>query len=123
MGQRRSSVQEYLDDLHLLRGEQAAIADAAARVSFENTGRILEEGIKYGGIVFHWGGRIVGGIYAYRNHVSLEFSEGSTLDDPQDVLEGKGKFRRHLKFREVGNIDELNAENFIRQALRNILAD
>ena len=35
----------------------------------------------------------------------------------------KGKFRRHLKFREIANIDELNAENFIRQALRINLAD
>ena len=120
MGQRRSSVQEYLDDLNVLRGEQAAIADALLGL-FRKHGPNLEEGIKYGGIVFHCGGRIVGGIYAYRNHVSLEFSEGSTLNDPEDVLEGKGKFRRHLKFREVGNIDELNAENFIRQALRKIL--
>lgn len=122
MAQGRSSVQRYLDDLHLLRGEQAAIADELLCL-FRKHGPSLEEGIKYGGIVFHRGGQIVAGIFAYKHHVSLEFSEGSTFDDPEDVLEGKGKFRRHLKFREVGKIDELNAEAFIRQALRKGLAD
>ena len=45
MGQGRSSVQEYLDDLNMLHGEQAAIADELLFL-FRKHGPNLEEGIK-----------------------------------------------------------------------------
>ena len=41
--------------------------------------------------------KFVGGIYVYKDHVSLEFSQGALFDDPDGRLEGKGKGRRHLK--------------------------
>lgn len=46
----------------------------------------------------------VGGIFAYTNHVTLELSQGALLDDPDGVLEGKGKFRRHIKLSSVAEI-------------------
>lgn len=59
----------------------------------------------------------VGGIFAYTDHVSLEFSEGASFDDPNKMLEGKGKKRRHLKFTTVTDVADRNTKSFLAQAL------
>jgi hypothetical protein len=61
--------------------------------------------------------KFVGGIFAYKDHVSLEFSEGASFDDPDGVLEGKGKNRRHLKFTAVEDVKGKGVEGFLKQAL------
>ncbi len=61
--------------------------------------------------------KFVGGIYVYKDHVSLEFSQGASFDDPDGRLEGKGKGRRHLKFATVEEVTRKDAEEFLRQAL------
>ncbi|MEM9780308.1 MAG: DUF1801 domain-containing protein, partial [Pseudomonadota bacterium] len=47
---------------------------------------------KYGGKVFAPDPTddrsIVGGVFAYKDHVSVEFSQGATFDDPEGHLEG-----------------------------------
>lgn len=76
---------------------------------------------KYGGEVFAPrpgdGNSFVGGIFVYKDHVSLEFSEGASFDDPEAQLEGKGKMRRHLKLKTVDDVKTKDAQNYIRQAL------
>jgi hypothetical protein len=62
--------------------------------------------------------KFVGGIYVYKDHVSLEFSQGASLNDPDGRLEGKGKNRRHLKFEAVNDVADKGAEGFLKQALR-----
>jgi hypothetical protein len=62
--------------------------------------------------------KFVGGIFSYKDHVSLEFSEGASFDDPDGRLEGKGKNRRHLKFVTVEDVEGKGAEGFLKQALR-----
>ena len=59
----------------------------------------------------------VGGFFTSANHVSLEFSEGASFDDPNCLLEGKGKKRRHLKFTDVGEVTAKDARAFLTQAL------
>jgi hypothetical protein len=61
--------------------------------------------------------KFVGGIFSYKDHVSLEFSQGATFDDPDGMLEGKGKNRRHLKFVTVEDVTGKDAEGFLKQAL------
>ena len=61
--------------------------------------------------------KFVGGIYVYKDHVSLEFSQGASFDDPDGRLEGKGQGRRHLKFATVEEVTRTDAEGFLRQAL------
>ncbi len=55
----------------------------------------------YGGIVCELQAgnhqTMVCGYFVYKNHVSLEFTKGAELHDPDGVLEGKGKYRRHIK--------------------------
>ena len=61
--------------------------------------------------------KFVGGIYVYKDHVSLEFSQGASFDDPDGRLEGKGKCRRYLKFATVEDVTGKYAKGFLRQAL------
>lgn len=75
---------------------------------------------KYGGEVIVPGldddKQFVGGIFGYNAHVSLEFSEGASFDDPDGWLEGKGKNRRHLKFQTLTDVEAKDAWNFLTQA-------
>jgi hypothetical protein len=56
------------------------------------------------------------GIYAYSEHMSIEFTHGAALDDPLGVLEGAGKARRHIKLRSMGDILAKDAEGYIARA-------
>jgi hypothetical protein len=74
---------------------------------------------KYGGEVFCADPddkAFVGGIFVSKAHVSLEFSEGASFDDPSGQLEGTGKHRRHLKLRTVSDLDAKGAKAFLKQA-------
>ena len=74
----------------------------------------------YGGIVFEKEpgkhSTMVCGHFVYKGHVSLEFSRGAELDDPDGVLEGKGKYRRHIKFTDPDHIGAKSAEEMLRRA-------
>lgn len=59
----------------------------------------------------------VSGIYVYADHVSLEFTKGGSLDDPKIILEGTGKFRRHLKLRTLEDIHKKSCQSFLKQAI------
>ena len=59
----------------------------------------------------------IGGIFTYKDHVSLEFSNGAALEDLGGHLEGSGKKRRHLKLKCVGDIAAKNAGAYLRQIL------
>lgn len=56
------------------------------------------------------------GIFAYTRHLSLEFTHGSHLDDPDQILEGDGKHRRHIKIAHLSDITKKRCEDFLRQA-------
>ena len=61
--------------------------------------------------------KFVGGIFIYKDHVSLEFSQGASFDDPDGLLEGKGKKRRYLKFTAVDDVEAKGALCFLKRAL------
>lgn len=77
---------------------------------------------KYGGEVLALDpeddGKFVGGIFTYKDHVSLEFSEGASFNDPEALLEGKGKNRRHLKFQTLENVEAKGTRRFLEQAIQ-----
>ena len=75
---------------------------------------------KYGGLVIE---SVPGqpksrfcGIFAYTNHVSLEFTHGAQLNDPDRILQGNGKHRRHIKINLLSDIADKQCEAFLRQA-------
>ncbi len=44
-------------------------------------------------------------VNAFKAHVNVGFFRGAVLDDPNGLLEGTGKFMRHVKLRPEGEVD------------------
>lgn len=56
------------------------------------------------------------GVFRHKDHVTLEFSNGAVLSDPNAQLVGRGKHRRNLKFRRLSDITSQNTAHFLRAA-------
>lgn len=80
------------------------------------TGLPLEEGVKWGNGC--WIG--VRGPVAYAHcepdHVQFGFFSGASLSDPKGLLEGKGRFIRHVKLVRPGDVDPRPLGALLRQA-------
>jgi len=77
-----------------------------------------EEKVMYGGIVFTLPNRMFCGLFLRKNHVSVEFDLGYLLKDPEQFLEGSGKFRRHLKLFNNQDVKTKKTEYFIKQSYK-----
>ncbi|MCP1645341.1 ribosomal protein S18 acetylase RimI-like enzyme [Pseudomonas citronellolis] len=75
----------------------------------------VHDEVKYGGVLFSRA-RPFGGVFAYAGHVSLELSQGASLDDPYAVLEGGGKQRRHIKLRTLDDIETRQVAHYLCSA-------
>ena len=64
----------------------------------------------------------IGGVFAYANHVSLEFSHGASFEDPYELLEGTGKFRRHIKLRALSDICDKQCHHYLDLAIARLKA-
>ncbi|MGI2182325.1 DUF1801 domain-containing protein [Shewanella oncorhynchi] len=95
----------------IVQGVRQEVKTAATTSS-----RAITEAVKYGGILFSTKASF-GGVFAYKQHVSLEFSLGVNLSDPHKVLEGSGKFRRHIKLVSIDDIAAKRVAEYIAQAL------
>lgn len=56
------------------------------------------------------------GVFVYKEHVQLSFSRGSELADPQKLLSGSGKHRRHINFVKPDQIMFSALEKLLTQA-------
>ena len=74
----------------------------------------VKERMMYGGIMFSLA-EDLGGIFAYTKHVSFEFGLGFKFRDPDHLLLGKGKFRRHLKIETMNDQAFAKADFYITQ--------
>lgn len=104
--------------LHDLATTHEAMLEIVQRVRtvVEEAAGTVSEMVKYGGIVFS---RVAPfcGVYAYQEHVSVEFGHGYTFKDPHGVLEGGGKYRRHIKLRSVADVQDKHLGEYVKQAL------
>jgi len=57
------------------------------------------------------------GVFPYKDHVQLAFSNGTALKDPKHVLVGTGKFRRHINFSSLQEIDPAILGELIENAV------
>ena len=110
-------VNDFLNDIRLIAPEQVEKINSIRRLFNREAPELLED-IKYGGLVFLKSGVLIGGVFHYKNHISVEFSDGADFSDPSGLLEGKGKRRRHLKISEARPVDEDNLSFFIVQAVK-----
>ena len=111
-----AEVDAFLRDTQLVSPENHAMI-IAIRDIFRKVDASFGETIKYGGLVFMSGKDLVGGIFVYRNHLSIEFSVGAGFADPDGFLEGKGKHRRHLKIRAMEDIEAKKVATYVAQTV------
>ncbi len=97
-------IRRYLDDMESVSIEQFEIV-SVIRSLFLDTVPQLNESIKYGGLTYSLSKELVGGIFTYKEHISVEFSNGADFQDLHEVLEGQGKRRRHIKIRKKEDIE------------------
>jgi len=76
----------------------------------------------YGGLVFELDylqpKRLFCGVFERKDYVTIEFDRGTELHDPQQLLEGSGKGRRHLKINDLAEIESKGAADFIQQSFQ-----
>lgn len=111
-------VNDFLSDIQSISSEQFDMVIAIRDIFFRANEELVES-IKYGGLVFNVSDALIGGIYSYKEHVSIEFSNGADFIDNDSILEGGGKKRRHLKIYENDDIFQKNVEHFVSQAVNN----
>ena len=74
----------------------------------------------YGGIVYVRSAAqsksLFCGIFARKDYVTLELEGGPNLIDPEGILEGEGKTRKHIKLHSLGEIKKKEVKVFIKQA-------
>jgi len=57
-----------------------------------------------------------GYVNAFTDHVNVGFFRGAELRDPAGLLEGTGKFMRHVKLRPGVTVDDVALGNLIRSS-------
>ena len=78
----------------------------------------LQESVKWGNGCWVQGKAPIAYVYSAPDHVQFGFFGGSTLRDPSGLLNGDGKFVRHIKVRNRSDIDERTFGTLLRQAAR-----
>ena len=110
------TVRNFLNDLKAFDHSKFEIIIEIRELIFD-TYQELEEKVMYGGIIFFLKSEMFGGLFAYKNHVSLEFSNGFLMEDPNEQLEGQGKYRRHLKIKNREDIITKEVAYYVKQAV------
>ena len=108
---------DFLSDIQSIYPEQFDMI-ILLRDIFFGANKKLVEGIKYGGLAFNVSNALIGGIYTYKKHISIEFSNGSGFIDTDSILEGSGKKRRHIKIYTDDDIVQKNVTYFVSQAMK-----
>jgi hypothetical protein len=78
----------------------------------------LQESVKWGNGCWLQGKAPVAYVYSAPDYVQFGFIRGSSLSDPRGLLEGQGQYVRHIKVRQVQDIDEAAFAALLRQATR-----
>lgn len=110
-----NNVEALLDDIRLLGETRYSLVQGVRRLVKELVPNAAET-VKYGGVLFAANEPFCG-VFAYKEHVSVEFSCGAKISDSLGHLEGKGKGRRHVKLFEVDDIDAKALAFYIPLAL------
>lgn len=107
-----NQVDKFLEELCLSDFEKFKVV-TFLRSTVLNMLPVTKETFKYGGIVFFLNDSF-GGLFVSKNHVSFEFTYGYKLSS-ELKLEGTGKYRRHLKFKVLEDIEEGSIKTLLLQ--------
>lgn len=106
-----------LHELEVTRPERYELVQEVRQVLYRVVPTASER-VMYGGFMFS-GEAPFCGVFAYKEHVSVEFGRGCDLDDPYMVLEGGGKLRRHIRLFSENDITGKHLDHYILTAYRN----
>lgn len=117
MKNNNNDIERFIEDISFVDEEKGKILISLRKTVLKISPNAQEE-IKYGGLVFNFDKKLICGIFVRKNHISLEFSFGMIMSDPDKYLEGDGKFRRHLKIFDMKDIKNKKVEFFSKQAFK-----
>jgi len=115
-------VNKFMDDLQSISSDKLELIEIIRKIFLTANSDLIED-IKYGGVVFNQSNALIGGIFPYKEHISIEFSNGANFPDLSSLLEGKGKKRRHLKIIEKQDIDKKDVGVFVAEAVKKLGAN
>ncbi len=98
-----SRIDQYMDDLQRSNPDHYELVQQLRQIALA-VAPDTSERIMYGGIMIA-GPTDFCGFFWSKKHVSIEFSRGCDLTDVNGVLEGTGKIRRHIKVRDLGDLE------------------
>jgi hypothetical protein len=101
--------------MHEHSGELGAIAQRWFEV-MRNCGKDVRELLHDGHPTACVGDAAFAYVNAFKAHVNVGFFRGAELADPGGLLEGTGKFMRHVKLRPDGDVDETTLRKLIKTA-------
>lgn len=77
----------------------------------------LRESVKWGNGCWVTDDANVAYVYSADDHVQFGFFNGAALKDPRKLLNGSGKFVRHVKLREAAGAEDAALKALLRQAV------
>jgi hypothetical protein len=91
---------------------------AGLRALVKKAALALKEGVNPWGLPMFDAGGPFGYFMIGRSHVTFGLYEGTSLDDPEKLLEGTGKSLRHVKLRRVEDLNRPGFRKLVNFALR-----
>lgn len=116
MKSKNEKVQTLLNDLQFIDSEKYSTLNKLRKMVFKYHPK-SEERMMYGGILYYINNEGFCGLFTRKNHISIEFGTGFKMKDPNKLLEGNGKFRRHLKIKSTEELKSKEVEFYIKQAI------
>ncbi len=108
-------INDFIHNLLFIDEDKGEIVISLRKLVLELAPDAKEE-IKYGGLVFIINDGLFCGIFVRKKHISVEFVKGAEMQDPDNFLEGGGKYRRHLKILQYEDIKNKKVEYYIKQS-------
>jgi len=112
MNVKDSPIDTFLEQLKIQDFDKYEILTRLRDIVLEMFPSVTET-FKYGGIIFSLNDDF-GGLFVSKKHVSFEFTYGYKLSS-ELKLEGKGKYRRHLKINTLNNTLDESVRVLLRQ--------
>ena len=110
-------VKQLLSDLRLTNPAGYDLVQGVRKIIYSAVPK-ASECVMYGGFMFASTTKFCG-VFAYTDHVSIEFGRGCDLKDTHCVLEGSGKLRRHIKVYTLADIKAKHVLAYTTQAHKN----
>ena len=114
--QSANRISKLLEDIRAFDHQRFELVQALREIILGLDPSISEE-VKYGGLLFSVHKPFCG-IFSYARHASLEFGAGASLPDQFNVLEGEGKFRRHIKLLSLQDIAQKHVREYLALAFK-----